>query len=112
MTDRAQNAVGNRAQTGRKAHPDYPVVNKHIRVEFDQVRREYTALSPENVAVLNPTGAAILYRCDGRHSVGQIIDALREHYAHVNEDDVIAYINRLATLGYIGGWDGHGSGHQ
>ena len=112
MTERAQNPAGNGAQTGRKAHADYPVVNKHIRVEFDQVRQEYTALSPENVAVLNATGAAILYRCDGRHSVGQIIDALRAHYAHVDEDDVIAYINQLATLGYIGGWDGHSSGHQ
>lgn len=112
MTERAQNPAGNGAQTGRKAHADYPVVNKHIRVEFDQVRQEYTALSPENVAVLNATGAAILYRCDGRHSVGQIMDALRDHYAHVDEDDVIAYINQLATLGYIGGWDGHSSGHQ
>src|SRR5699024_11754401 len=100
------------AQTARRAHADSPVVNKHVRVASERVRQESTALSPENVAVLTPTGAAILYRCDGRHSVGQIIDALREHYAHVDEDDVIAYINRLATLGYIGGWDGHGSGHQ
>lgn len=91
---------------------DYPIVNQRIRVTFDQVRHEYTVLSPETVAVLNPTGAAILQLCDGRHSIGQIIDELREQFAQVDEDDVIAYINQLATLRYIGGWDGCTVGGQ
>lgn len=99
-------------QSGQPSRTDYPIMNERIRVTFDQVRHEYTVLSPETVAVLNPTGAAILQLCDGRHAIGQIVDELDEQFAHVDEDDVIAYINQLATLGYIGGWDGYNLGDQ
>ena len=75
-----------------------PRLAPHVRLGFDKSRGKPVLLAPESVTTLNETGAAIVQRCDGRHSVAQIVEELREAYEHVDAAEVEAFIGRLAAL--------------
>ena len=70
-------------------------LSPHLRLSFDPVRQRHVLLGPESVTVLNPTGAAILEVCDGR-TLTEVLDTLRRRYAEVPEDEVRAFLERLA----------------
>lgn len=70
-------------------------LSRHVRLSFDAVRERHVLLGPESVTVLNATGAAILDVCDGR-TLTEVLDALRRRYAAVPEDEVRAFLERLA----------------
>jgi pyrroloquinoline quinone biosynthesis protein D len=54
-------------------------------------------LTPEAVTVLNGTGAAVLELCDGQRTVTEILAELRGRYAHVDDDEVRRFVDRLAA---------------
>jgi pyrroloquinoline quinone biosynthesis protein D len=54
-------------------------------------------LTPEAVTVLNGTGAAVLELCDGQRTVAEIGAELRGRYAHVDDDEVRVFLDRLAA---------------
>ncbi|MFC7343098.1 pyrroloquinoline quinone biosynthesis peptide chaperone PqqD [Saccharopolyspora griseoalba] len=75
-------------------------LSPHLRLSFDPVRQRHVLLGPESVTVLNPTGAAIAQLCDGRTTT-EVLDALRQRYAAVPEDEVLAFLERLAGRGAV-----------
>jgi pyrroloquinoline quinone biosynthesis protein D len=53
-----------------------PSLNKLFRLQFEPAQNAHVLLFPEGMVKLNPSAAAILERCDGKHTVAQLIDAL------------------------------------
>lgn len=74
-----------------------PRLARHVRLRFDPARGQHVLLTPEAVTVLNGTGAAVLELCDGQRTVTEILAELRGRYAHVDDDEVCRFVDRLAA---------------
>jgi pyrroloquinoline quinone biosynthesis protein D len=74
-----------------------PRLARHVRLRFDPARGQHVLLTPEAVTVLNGTGAAVLELCDGQRTVAEIGAELRGRYAHVDDDEVRVFVDRLAA---------------
>jgi pyrroloquinoline quinone biosynthesis protein D len=74
-----------------------PRLARHVRLRFDPARGRHVLLTPEAVTVLNGTGAAVLELCDGQRTVAEIVAELRGRYAHVDDDEVRRFVDRLAA---------------
>ena len=74
-----------------------PKLASHVRMRFDAAREQHVLLRPESVVILNPTGAAVLSLCDGRHTVAEIVATLQGRYDGVVDDEVRRFLDRLAT---------------
>ena len=68
-----------------------------VRLTFDRARDRHVLLTPEQVTVLNGTGAAILGLCDGRRTVAEIVAELHERYDRVDEAEVRFFLTELAA---------------
>lgn len=66
-------------------------------MQWDPVREQQVLLAPEEVLVLNQTGATILGLCDGERTVAGIVEELRGQYNHVDEDEVRDFFARLVA---------------
>lgn len=78
-----------------------PRLGRGVKLRYDRSRERHVLLLPETVVVLNATGTAILELCDGRRTVADIVDALRETYADVPEGQVHAYLAKLAERRHL-----------
>jgi pyrroloquinoline quinone biosynthesis protein D len=78
-----------------------PLLERHARYRWDEIRKQHQLVFPEGVLVLNDSGAAIVQCCDGR-STDELIAAIA---ALVDEGDpaadVHAFLNRLAGKGLL-----------
>lgn len=74
-----------------------PKLASHVRLSFDATRKRHVLLSPETVAMLNGTSADILGLCDGRRTVAEILAELRGRYDRVADDEVCAFLARMAA---------------
>jgi pyrroloquinoline quinone biosynthesis protein D len=81
-----------------------PILARHARLRFDEVRQRWVILAPERVLVPDEVAVEILQLCDGERSVTQIIDVLAEKYAADREvigADVMAMLRDLAGKGFL-----------
>ena len=81
-----------------------PVLPRHAKLKFDEVRQRWVILAPERVLAPDETAVEILQLCDGARSVAQMIDQLAEKYAAPRADiatDVIAMLQDLADKGFL-----------
>jgi len=85
------------AVTSSPATSSVPRLGPHVRLSFDTTRSRHVLLSPETVAVLNATSADILRLCDGRRTVAEIVAELRGRYDRVVDDEVNAFLHRMAA---------------
>ena len=76
---------------------DRPRLARSVRLRFDPARERHVLLTPEAVTVLNGTGTAVLELCDGQRTVAEIVAELRGRYAHVDDDEVRRFVDRLAA---------------
>ena len=83
-----------------------PRLARHVRLTFDPARDRHVLLTPEQVTVLNGTGAAILGLCDGRRTVAEIVTELRERYDRVDEAEVRLFLGQLAARRCVEAGDG------
>ncbi|MDX6297398.1 MAG: pyrroloquinoline quinone biosynthesis protein [Nocardioidaceae bacterium] len=74
-----------------------PKLASHVRLSHDSARNQHVLLSPETVAVLNGTSADILRLCDGRRSVAEIVAELQGRYDRVVDDEIRAFLARMAA---------------
>ena len=89
-------ALRERAMVSLRSVPSLP---KHVRIQFDPVRKAFTVLSPEKVFWPNEISLDILRRCDGRSSVGHIIADLAAEYGAEEDEiasDVTAFLQEWA----------------
>jgi len=78
--------------------PGNPRLAPHVRLAFDAARGTQVLLAPESVTTLNETGAAIIGLCDGARTPDEIVAVLRDRYADVDPEEVLAFLDRLAAL--------------
>jgi coenzyme PQQ biosynthesis protein PqqD len=63
------------------ALPERPRLAPGVRLHFDTRRNAWVLLAPERVIEAEGPAHEILQRCDGTHTLGQIIDELAALYA-------------------------------
>jgi pyrroloquinoline quinone biosynthesis protein D len=81
-----------------------PVMPRHARLKFDEVRQLWVILAPERVLAPDEIAVEILQLCDGVRSVAQMIDQLAAKYTADREaigTDVIAMLQDLADKGFL-----------
>jgi pyrroloquinoline quinone biosynthesis protein D len=78
-----------------------PALWRLARLDFDPVRQQSVLLYPEGAILLNGTGAAILELCDGRRSIVEIAEILKERYQCDVMTDVTEYLSQLAEKEFI-----------
>ena len=78
-----------------------PHLTRRARMQWDPVRERQVLLAPEEVLVLNQTGATILGLCDGKRNIAEIVEALREQYNGVEEGDVLDFVARLVERRWV-----------
>jgi pyrroloquinoline quinone biosynthesis protein D len=83
-----------------------PRLARHVRLTFDRTRDRHVLLTPEQVTVLNGTGAAILGLCDGRRTVTDIVAELRGRYDRVDEAEVRFFLAQVAGRRCLEAGDG------
>jgi pyrroloquinoline quinone biosynthesis protein D len=79
----------------KREEPGRPRLSPHVRLTYDRARERHVLLTPETITVLNGTGASILGRCDGRHTVAEIAAELRSEYKRVDEGEIRTFLDRL-----------------
>lgn len=86
--------------TGRIAVPDRPRLAAGVRLHFDRTRNAWVLLCPERVIEAEGPAHEVLQRCDGRRTIGDIVDELAILYAaerSVIEGDVTDMLADLAA---------------
>lgn len=78
-----------------------PSLARFVKMRYDRARERQVLLGPETVVVLNPTGADILELCDGTRSVAGIVEELGRRYDRVVDDEVMAFLSRLAARRWV-----------
>jgi pyrroloquinoline quinone biosynthesis protein D len=81
-----------------------PVMPRHAKLKFDEVRQLWVILAPERVLAPDEIAVEILQLCDGVRSVAQMIDQLAAKYTADRAAigaDVIAMLQDLADKGFL-----------
>ena len=76
----------------------------HVRLAFDKSRERWVVLAPERLFVPDEIAAEILRRCDGKASVGAIVDALAAEFDAPRGEiaaDVQALVTELREQGVL-----------
>jgi len=82
-----------------------PRLRRGVRLRFDQRRKAWVLLAPERVLLPDETAVAVLQRCDGKATVGAIVDDLCRAYdaeRALIARDVRALLQGLAEKGVVG----------
>ena len=83
-----------------------PIANPVVvlREEFDDWAVVFNPDTAE-AAGINPVGVAAWKMMNGRRTVGEIVDAIREEFDDVPEtvpDEILSFVEQLAEKGFVG----------
>jgi pyrroloquinoline quinone biosynthesis protein D len=81
-----------------------PKLQSFVRLQYDDARERWVLQAPERVLVLDETSRDIVVLCDGKLSIGDIVDrfvAIYEAPRDVIEHDVEAVIQLLQDKGVL-----------
>ena len=79
-----------------------PAVATMFRLQFEPAQGNWVLLYPEGMVKLNTPAAEILRRCDGRHSVGEIVCELEQAFSQPGlHDDVCAFLHQAQQRGWL-----------
>ena len=81
-----------------------PVLPRYARLQHDKTRDRWVLLVPERVLVPDDTAVEILQLCDGKRTLGEIVDMLAAKYAADRAmilTDVIAMLEDLRGRGFL-----------
>jgi coenzyme PQQ biosynthesis protein PqqD len=78
-----------------------PLLVRHARYRWDEIRQQHQLLFPEGILVLNDAGAAIVRLCDGR-SLDDLVLALTDQFANQPaREEVLDFLQRLSQKGLL-----------
>jgi pyrroloquinoline quinone biosynthesis protein D len=84
------------SQSSLHALPDRPQLNKRFRLQWEDAQQAHVLLYPEGMVQLNISAAEILKRCDGKHTIQEIITELEQTFNEPNLQDPIEGMLRAA----------------
>jgi coenzyme PQQ biosynthesis protein PqqD len=81
--------------------PKRPRLAPFARYRWDRIREQHQVVYPEGVLVLNPTGAEVVQRMDGR-TLDELVAALETAFsAQGLRADVLVFLQRLFDHGLL-----------
>ncbi|MCC6736770.1 MAG: pyrroloquinoline quinone biosynthesis peptide chaperone PqqD [Bauldia sp.] len=81
-----------------------PVLPRYARLHYDKVRQRHVLLVPERVLVPDDTAIEILQLCDGKRTIGDIVDLLAAKYVADRDligGDVIVMLEDLRGRDFL-----------
>ena len=69
--------------------PERPRLNRLFRLQWEEAQQAYVLLYPEGMVKLNLSAAEILKRCDGDHTITQLIAELEQAFGETDLRDPI-----------------------
>jgi pyrroloquinoline quinone biosynthesis protein D len=93
--------VSARVEIGEASVPRLP---QHVKLRYDETRKQWVILAPERVLVPDEIALEILRLCDGVASVGAIVDGLAVKFATPRAEiagDVQEMLQDLADKGMV-----------
>jgi len=81
-----------------------PGLPRHIKLRHDKTRGSWTILAPERVFTPDAIAVAVLQRCDGTRTVGDIAGELSRTYNAPREKilaDITSMLQGLADKGVV-----------
>ncbi len=73
-----------------------------FRLQWEEAQGCYVILYPEGMVQLSRSAGEILRRCDGKSSVGEIIQELRSAYENADlAQDVLQFLQKAKDNGWI-----------
>jgi pyrroloquinoline quinone biosynthesis protein D len=76
--------------------PERPRLNRLFRLQWEEAQQAYVLLYPEGMVKLNLSAAEILKRCDGEHTVAQLIAELEQAFGETDLRDPVEGMLRAA----------------
>lgn len=79
-----------------------PAIGSGFRLQWEPAQEAHVLLYPEGMVKLNRSAAAILTRCDGVRTIGEIIADLEQAYGATGlSEDVLAFIELAAARRWL-----------
>ena len=79
-----------------------PVIGRGFRLQWEAAQEAYVLLYPEGMVKLNNSAAAIMSRCDGVRTVGDIVVDIEGTYGVKGlEGDVAAFVAMAEEKGWL-----------
>ena len=78
-----------------------PGIALGYRLQWEEVQQCHVLLYPEGMVQLNDTAAEILRRCDGRHTVADIVNELESLF---DTQGIAPQVHELLAEGTRRGW--------
>jgi pyrroloquinoline quinone biosynthesis protein D len=79
-----------------------PSIGPGFRLQWEPVQDAHVLLYPEGMVKLNRSAAAILTRCDGVRTIGEIISDLEQTFGTSGlTDDVFAFIELAVQRSWL-----------
>lgn len=83
--------------------PDHPALARMFRMQWEETQNNYVLLYPEGMVKLNQSAAEILKRCDGRHSVPDLVGELEATFGVTGlQDQVDDFLHAALERGWLG----------
>lgn len=76
--------------------PERPRLNRLFRLQWEEAQQAYVLLYPEGMVKLNLSAAEVLKRCDGKHTLNELIAELEQAFGEANLRDPIEGMLRAA----------------
>jgi len=79
-----------------------PTIRNGFRLQWEAVQNTYVMLYPEGMITLNTSAAEILRRCDGTHTIDEIVTELEAAFQRTElKKDVVAFLEGAARQGWV-----------
>lgn len=80
-----------------------PVINPLFLFRWEDTQQAYVLLYPEGVVKLNDTAGEILKRCDGRHTVGELVEEISREFA-ADPAQIGESVQKFLEVSHAKGW--------
>jgi pyrroloquinoline quinone biosynthesis protein D len=79
-----------------------PAIRAGFRLQWEPVQNAHVMLYPEGMITLNASAAEILRRCDGAHTVEEIVAELEQAFQRTElKNDIVAFLEGAARQGWV-----------
>jgi pyrroloquinoline quinone biosynthesis protein D len=85
------------------AGQERPVINPLFLFRWEETQDAYVLLYPEGVVKLNDTAGEILKRCDGVHTVGELVDEIAREFAS-DRQSIERSVHSFLEVSHAKGW--------
>ena len=88
-------------QSPEMSVPELPYLSRRLCLQYQAAQTSWVLLYPEGMVQLNDSAAEILRRCDGRHTVADIVSELESLF---DTQGIAPQVDELLAEGARRGW--------